>query len=136
MQTPHFVTLARIDRQRHIGACRHGLVHLTWKRATVRFSRQEFRRLAAILRRAVSAEPPASVGDGSLELARRLGEDSELRIGSLSLSIPEDRLEQLSRMVQAAERRLDEILASGAWDEEPDPPSFLERLRENRFSLN
>jgi hypothetical protein len=136
MQTPHFVTLVRIDRQRHVSACRHGLVHLTWERTTIRFSREEFRRLAALLRRAMDATPPASVSDGFLHLAHRLDEDSELRIGSLALLLPEGRLEQLVRMGQEAERRLDEILASGAWDEEPDQPSLLDQLRQTVFSLN
>ena len=85
MRTPYFMRLVRIDDQHFITACRHGLIHLTWGRTTTRFSRDEFRRLAGLLKRAAGDLPPTSTRDGQLRVTVRLDDDCELQMGSLIL---------------------------------------------------
>jgi hypothetical protein len=139
MRMPDFMPLARLDNQHFITACRHGVVHLIWGRITTRFSRDEFRRLAAMLEQAADALPPASVRDGELRVTARLDEDCELQMGPLILLLPAGQFQELAKAAQEAVQRLDEILASGAWDEEgPEevPPNPLERLRRIPFSRN
>ena len=141
-RAPHFVRLAEIDARHFINACRHGLVHLTWDRVTVRFTRDEFRRLASLLARS-SASPAARLRDGELEAACHANRDCELRLGSLTLTLSLEEYHALSRAVQEAVAQLDKILDAGMWDEreadesESAPPtSILERFRQHRFSEN
>jgi len=139
MRAPHFVRLAEIDDQRFITACRHGLVHLTWGRTTIRFSRDEFRRLAGLLERAIDALPPASVGDGTLSVTCRLDGDCELRLGVLVLLLSPDEFQELAQAARQGVDRLDKILASGVWDREESqepPPSPLDQLGQVSFSNN
>jgi hypothetical protein len=139
MRAPHFLQLARIDDRHFIMACRHGLVHVTWERTTIRFSRDEFRRLAGLLERATDALPPSSARDGKFRVTYRLNEDCELQMDSLVLLFSPTELEAFVQATREAVRRLDEILTSGVWDkEEPDegPPSILEQLRQFSFSRN
>ena len=138
MRTPHFMRLAQIDEERFISACRHGLVHLTWARATVRFSRDEFRRLVALLNRATSAGPPATFHDGAFRVTSRLDAESELSTGSWILQLSTDAWHEFTGAAREALHRLDEILASGMWDGEPEgaqPPVF-EGVRRVPFSKN
>jgi hypothetical protein len=131
--------LAEIDKQRFITACRHGLVHLTWGRTTIRLSRDEFRRLAGFLERAADALPPASVGDGTLSVICRLDGDCELRLGALVLLLSPDEFQELSQAARQGVDRLDTILASGVWDREESqepPPSPLDQLGQVSFSNN
>jgi hypothetical protein len=133
---PHVVRLAEIDEQRFINACRHGLVHLTWNRLTVRFGRVEFRRLARLLSR--SAEPPGRFRDGEMEIACSHRE-CRVQVGQVSLTLPLDEFHKLERAIQQAVERLDEVLDSGVWDQqeqEDAPRSILERLRQHSFSEN
>jgi len=137
--TPHFLPLAQVDDQHFVTACRHGIIHLTWGRVTMRLSRDEFRRLAALLEQAADALPPISFRDGDLRITARLDEDSEFQMGSLVLLLSPARFQEFARAMQQAVERLDEILASGVWDrQEPEPPktSFLEQLRKTSFSRN
>ncbi|MCL7453172.1 MAG: hypothetical protein M8467_08995 [Anaerolineae bacterium] len=139
MRAPHFVRLAQIDEQRFITGCRHGLIHLTWGRNTIRFSRDEFRKVANLLERAASDRPPYSLRDGEFRAAYRKDDECELRFGPVVMLVPYQEFEQLTKAALEAVQELDRILASGAWDRaEPEEPetSFLESLRRNPFSVN
>lgn len=139
MRAPHFLQLARIDERRFIMACRHGLIHLTWGRTTTRFSRDKFRRLAALLTQVSSATPPSSARDREVGVTFRLDEDSELRVGSLALLLSPAEFRALVAAATEAVQRLDEILASGIWDrddEDEAPPGILEQFHRFSFSLN
>ncbi|MFN2184093.1 MAG: hypothetical protein ACK2UU_08880 [Anaerolineae bacterium] len=141
MRAPHFVQLAAIDERRFINACRHGLVHLTWNRITVRFTRDEFRRLARLLARSVGAPPPTWLRDGEIACTYT-AQECNLRLGSLTLVVSPNEYEALSMAAQEAVEQLDKILDAGMWDvpesEEPEetPPGILERFRRHRFSEN
>lgn len=139
MRAPHFVRLAEIDDHRFVTACRHGLVHLTWGRTTTRFSRDEFRRLVALLEQSAEAPHPASLRDGNLGVTCRLDDECELRMGELVLLLSSVEYHEMLRAGRRAVDRLDEVLASGMWDrQEPDepPPNPLERLGRGSFSEN
>jgi hypothetical protein len=139
MMASHFMPLAQMDDQRFITACRHGIVHLTWGRVTARFRQDEFRRLVRLLERALDASPPVSVRDRDLRVTTRLHEDCELQMGSLVLLISPADVQEFARVGQAAVERLDEILASGAWDEpeeEEVPSNPLEQYQQFSFSHN
>ncbi len=133
---PHVIRLAEIDERRFINACRHGLVHLTWHRATVRFSRDEFRRLARLLSR--STEPPGWFRDGDMAVTCS-HQECEVQLGPVSLTLSLAEFHTLDKAVQQAVEKLDEILNSGVWDQpepEDSPPSILDRLRQHSFSEN
>jgi hypothetical protein len=139
MRAPGFMQLARIDERRFIMACRHGLVHVTWGRITLRFSRQEFRRLGGLVERATDALSPDSVHDGALRVTARPDEDCEVRVGPLALLLPPAEFQAFVKAVREAVQRLDEILASGIWDQdeaEEARPSVIDQLRKTRFSHN
>lgn len=125
MRPPHFVRLAEIDEQRFISACRHGLVHLTWGRATLRLLRDEFRSLADLLEQVVQIEPPSSARLGEIEVSARLDGDGELRVGTFVLLLPPQEFRQFAKTARQAVTRLDRFLASGVWDrdEKEDTPS-------------
>jgi len=131
--------LAAIDEQHFITACRHGLVHLTWERITVRFSREEFRRLAGLLARAADSLPPASLRDGELRVTYRQDDNSELRMGALILLLSPQEFDRFGKMAAEAVSQLDKFLASKVWEreeEEDTPPGFWEPTRRNPFSHN
>lgn len=140
MRTPHFLPLAQLDDQHFITACRHGVVHLTWGRVTVRFGRDEFKRLVGLLERTTDALPPHSTHDGDLRVTYRQDEDCELQMGSLILLLSPSGFGEFVETAREALQRLDEILASGMWDrdepEEDTPASFLEQFRRVPFSRN
>jgi hypothetical protein len=139
MRAPHFVRLARIDDQRFINGCRHGIVHLTWGRNTIRFSREEFRRVANLLEHAVSALPPYSLRDGDFGVTYRSDDECELRLGHVVMLLSCHEFEELANAAREAVDRLDQILASGAWDRadpEESETGFLDRLYRNPFSPN
>ena len=138
--TPNFVRLVQLDDRHFVSACRHGLIHLTWGRITVRLGRDEFRRLATLLEEAVTELPPASLRDRELRITYRLDEDCELQLGSLILLLSPTRCAELAQAAQDAITRLDRILASGVWDQdeaqEERSPGFLEQFRQTHFSRN
>ena len=137
--TPNFVRLAQLDDQHFVSACRHGLIHLTWGRVTVRLSRDEFGRLTSLLEEAVTALPPISLRDRDLRITSRLDEDCELQLGSLVLLLSPARCAELAQAAQEAQVRLDRILASGVWDKdesEEHAPGLIEQFRQIRFSRN
>ena len=139
MRAPHFLRLAEIDERRFINACRHGLVHLTWSRITVRFSRDEFRRLAGLLARSADTLPPSSARDGKMQVACTSDGECELQLGSVRLALSPDEFHAFGKAVQEAVEQLDKILDAGMWDEnEPEdaPPTIIEHFRRHRFSEN
>jgi len=139
MKAPHFVRLAQIDDQRFVTGCRHGLIHLTWGRITIRFRHDEFRRMANLLERAASDLPPYSLRDGDFGATYRSDDECELQFGPVVMLLPCQEFEELANATVEAVSRLDRILSSGAWDRaEPDEPEtgFLEQLRRNPFSPN
>lgn len=139
MQTPRFLRLAQIDDRRSITACRHGLVHLSWGRTTVRFARDEFRQLAKLLQRARANQLPATIHDGELRITAYHDRECELQIGTLVLLLAPTEFEALVQAVEEAIHNLDRILASGMWDrQEPEdaPPGPVEQIRRNPFSKN
>ena len=139
MRSPHFQKLAEIDDHRFIMGCRHGMVHLTWGRMTLRFQRDEFRRLAGILARAVDGLPPVFVEEGEIHVAYR-ADESELRLSTLILLLPDDELFELTHAIQDAIRRLDDVLTSGVWADEESaddtPRDPTASLGGTRFSRN
>jgi hypothetical protein len=138
MRAPHFVRLAQIDEQRFISACRHGLVHLTWGRATLRLLRDEFRSLANLLEQVAEAEPPSSAQDGKLEVRARLDGDGELRVEAFLLLLSPEEFQQFTKTARKAVTRLDRFLASGAWDsdEEETASDFGDPIQRTPFSKN
>lgn len=139
MRAPHFMQLARINGQHFMTACRHGLVHVTWGRTTIRLSRDEFRRLAGLLARTEDALLPNSGRDGEIRVTCRADEDCEVRVGPWILLLSPVEFQTFARAAQEAVRSLDEILAAGIWDTEDTPdsvPTLLEQLRQYTFSEN
>lgn len=139
MRAPHFVRLAEIDEQRFISACRHGLVHLTWGRATVRLMQDEFRNLATLLEGVARTTPPSSARNGQLEVSARLDGDGELRVGAFLLLLSPREFQELTETAQDAVGRLDHLLASGVWDEDEEedaPTDFRDPIPRTPFSQN
>ena len=139
MRAPHFVRLAQVDEQRFITGCRSGVIHLTWERITVRFTEEEFRRLAVLLQEASATTSPASLWDGPLHVTCRPDEECEFRMGPLALLLAPAEFEALAGAAQEAAERMEEILTSGVWDEpEPEetPPDRSGLLGRTPFSQN
>ena len=145
MGAPQFVTLAEVDRQHFITACHHGVVHLTWGRATSRLSHDEFRLLAVLLDRTTKNQSAASASQGGLRVTYRHDAKSEVGIESRDetwlLVLAPAEFRTFGQAVRAAAQRLAEILSSGVWDkaedaEEKTPPNPLEQLNRSRFSRN
>ncbi len=139
MRVPHMMTVAQIDGQRFITACRSGIIHVTWGRATLRFLEDEFRRWAGLLARAVDALPLAFLRDGELSITCRPDEECEVGIGPLILFLHPQQLQDLAQATRQAVASLDEIHASGIWDQEETEetrPGFLESFRHIPFSRN
>ena len=145
MRAPHFITLAQIDRAHFITACRHGVVHLTWGRTTLRFSHSEFERLASLVQQVTDGPPPASAHDGELRVISRPEEDSELRVGPTVILLSPSEWRSFDKAIRSAAQHLSAVLSSGAWDDPEDaadgeereaPSNPLVQLRETRFSDN
>jgi len=139
MRTPHFMRLAQIDETRSISGCRHGLVNLGWGRTTIRFSRDEFRRLAALLARAGDSLGPSFQREGEIEITYHPEDECKVQAGAVALLLSPAEYRELERGAREALERLDEILSSGMWDrEEPEEGSrdFWEPLRRSPFSDN
>ena len=139
MRLPHVLTLAQLDDQHSIVACRSGLVHLTWGRLTVRFSRDEFNRLAGLLAEATDERAVASVADGGLRITARPGDECECRFGPLVLLLSPAEFLSFATMVQQAARALHGLLASGVWErdaQEDAPQGALQQSERVPFSLN
>lgn len=138
MQGPRFSVLARIDDRRFIAACPHGIAHLTWERATLRFTMDEFQALAGLLGRAASARAPVTLEEGDMRVAWQ-PDGGEVQAGQAALRLRPAEFRQLAEAVREAQHRLDEMSAAGEWDAaEPDstPPDPLDGLRRSPFSQN
>jgi len=140
MKMPHFVRLAEIDKQHFFTACRHGLVHMTWGRVTLRLSRDEFRELAGMLERASGDLGQRTIRSRDLRVTYRPNGDCEFRAGPLTLLLPPAEFEQFAQVAQEAARHLEKILTSGVWDrEEPEDEHAGDALGandHNPFSSN
>ncbi len=139
MRAPHFVMLAQKDQQRFASACRHGVVHLTWDRITIRFTKDEFEQLAGLLERVTDSLPPNPVRSGNLRVTARLDEECEIQMGSLVLLLSPTEFRGFAQVVAEAIDSLERFIASGIWDrEEPEDtqPGFLEQIRQIPFSRN
>ena len=132
MKAPHFWRLAEIDARRFITACRPGSIHLTWHRMTLRFTRDEFRRLVKLLEQAAEAGPPVSVREGLVQIEWHQAGRCELRIDVMALRLSPEEFEQLVTASRRAVAHLDEILASGVWDR-PDPPEAASQTVDDLF---
>ena len=138
---PHFLRLAQLDDERFIMACRHGIVHMTWRRTTMRLSRDELRQLASLLAQAADELLPATLRHGELRVTCRLDDDCEFQMGPLVLLLSAKQFQEFVTMVSTATRRMDQLLDSGVWDEKepeetPEQPGFLEQFRKPLFSRN
>jgi hypothetical protein len=139
MSGPRFTILASIDDLHFVAACPHGVAHLTWENATLRFTLDEFRALACLVERTITARAQVVLTDGNLSVAWQPLDRCELRVGPVALRLPPADFRKLAATLQEAKRRLDELTASGAWDE-PDrqesPPDPFQSPKRMPFSRN
>ncbi len=139
MSGPQFTILARIDNLHFIAACPHGVAHLTWENATLRFTLDEFKALACLVERTITARTPVVMTDGNLSVAWQPLDRCEIQVGPAALRLPPADFRRLASTIQQAKRRLDDLTASGAWNE-PDrqesPPDPFQALRQIPFSRN
>jgi len=139
MSGPRFTILARIDDLHFIAACPHGVAHLTWENATLRFTLDEFKALAYLMERTIAARAPVMLTDGSLSVAWQPLDRCELRVGPAALQLPPSDFRRLAATIQEAKRRLDDLTASGAWaepDRQESPPDPFQALKRSIFSRN
>ncbi|MBN1138837.1 MAG: hypothetical protein JXM73_19790 [Anaerolineae bacterium] len=139
MSGPRFTILARIDDLRFIAACPHGVAHLTWKNATLRFTLDEFKALARLVERATAARTPMVLTDGDLSVAWQPLDRCELQVGQASLRLPPADFRRLAAALQQASHRLDDLTASGTWtepDRQESPPDPFQGPRRIPFSRN
>jgi hypothetical protein len=138
MKAPHFMVLAQIDQQHSISACRHGIIHLSWARITLRFTEDEFRRLARVLKQANDSLPPSSLRDENLGVTSRPDGDREIQIDSWLLHLSPTEFGEFVRLTEEALQTLGRILTSGMWKgEEPERHAgLLEQIRRVSFSRN
>ena len=142
MGGPRFTILARIDDLHFIAACPHGVAHLTWEKITLRLALDELKAISGLLEQAVTARTTtvmAVEGRGDLCVTWQPPARCELRVGSAVLRLPPGEFRRLAALAQEARRRLDDLVASGAWTEsEPQeaPPDPFQELRRVLFSRN
>jgi hypothetical protein len=132
--------LAEIDEQHFFTACRHGLVHITWARTTLRLTRKEFKEVAHLLTPVSGPDTPSSGRSGKIRFAYRPDDECELQLGSIVLLLSSTEFQSFATATKKAIQQLDKLLSSGAWEKEiePEEPSsgISERLRRNPFSEN
>jgi len=139
MSGPRFTILARLDDLHFVAACPHGVAHLTWENATLRFTLDEFNALARLVERTITARTPVVMTDGSLSVAWQPLGRCEIQVGSAALRLPPADFRRLAATIQEAKRRLDDLLASGAWtepDRQESPPDPFQELKRIPFSRN
>jgi hypothetical protein len=106
---------------------------------TLRFSRDEFRLLVKLVGRAADDRLPNTARDGAFRVTCRVDEDCELRVGPLVLLLSPADFQVFVGASKEAVQRLDEILASGIWDQpavDDAPVGILEQLQRFSFSQN
>lgn len=140
MRTPQVLRLAQLDDQHFVMACGHGLIHLTWGRATIRMSRDEFRHMGRLLEQAADEDaPPAPTTDHTTGMVYRADGAWELRFGSLALILTPAELQNLLQVVRRALSQLDAFLAAGFWERKPPEDSYphiWEETQRSPFSIN
>jgi len=139
MSGPRFTILASIDDLHFIAACPHGVAHLTWENATLRFTLHEFKAMACLVERTIAARVPIVLTDGNLSVAWQPLDRSELRVGPAALRLPPADFRRLAATMQEAKRRLDDLTASGAWaepDRQESPPDPFKSPKRFPFSRN
>jgi hypothetical protein len=139
MSGPRFTILARIDDLHFIAACPHGVTHLTWENATLRFTLDDFKALAQLVERAIAARAPVVLTGGNLSVTWQPLDRCELQVGPAALRLPPADFRRLAATVQEAKRRLDDLTASGTWtepDRQESPPDPFQNLRRIPFSHN
>ena len=134
-KTPQILRLAQLDDQHFVMACGHGLIHLTWDRATVRMSRDEFRRLGHLLER-----PGDDVSAGQdPSLIHRADGTVELCLGAIAWILAPAEFQNFCRLVGFALSQLDAFLAAGFWEREAPEDSYPVIWEESQrvpFSIN
>jgi hypothetical protein len=136
MNGSHFPTLARIDEHRLITACRHGVVHLIWDQVTIRLAAAGFERLVHLLGQATRSAWPPSFEDGELGVSAHNDGTFGVRIEQVVLVLSASELKALARAADQAAHRLQELMASPEWEQEPEENDPLEIFRQVRFSRN
>jgi hypothetical protein len=138
MSGTQFTILSRIDNVRFISACPHGVAHITWERLTLRLRLNEFEDLGHLLARASANEARPVHHAASLPIAYHPGDPCEVQVGVLVLRLSRSEFRQLAAAVAEAQRRLDEIVASGEWDEPEaaSPADPFAELKAHHFSTN
>lgn len=140
MRTPQILRLAQIDDQHFVMACGHGLIHLTWGRATIRMSRDEFRHMGRLLEQAADeSDPPAPTTDHTMSMVNRADGMSELRFSSMALILAPAEFQSLCHMARLALTQLDAFLAAGFWERQPPEDSYphiWETSQRTPFSIN
>jgi hypothetical protein len=139
MSGPRFMILARIDDLHFIAACPHGVAHLTWENATLRLTLDEFRALARLVERAITARTPVTVTDSNLRVAWQPLDRCEIQVGPAVLRLSPADFRRLAATVQEAKHRLDDLTATGAWaepDQQESPPDPFQELKQIPFSRN
>lgn len=138
-KTPQILRLAQLDDQHFVMACGHGLIHLTWDRATVRMSRDEFRHLGHLLEQAVDDVPPARATSHDPSLVSRADGTLELRQGAIAWILAPAEFQDFCRLVGLALSQLDAFLAAGFWEREAPEDSYPVIWEESQrvpFSIN
>jgi len=139
MSGPRFTILAHLDDLHFIAACPHGVAHLTWENATLRFTLDEFRALARLVERIITARTAVVMTDGNLSVAWQPVERCEIQVGPAALRLPPADFRRLAATIQEARRRLDDLTASGTWaepDRQESPPDPFQELKRSLFSRN
>jgi len=134
----HFILLARRGKRYQITVCRHGIVHLMWRNASIQLRIANFDRLAVVLERGKSLNSSIPLCEGDFCVAI---EDRAYRVsmGSFELVLSAEEYLTLSDMALEAAHQLARVLASDDWQApEPTerPAGPLEGLYPHHFSLN
>ena len=139
MSGPRFTILARLDDLHFVAACPHGVAHLTWENATLRFTLDEFNALARLVERTITARTPIVMTDGSLSVAWQPLDRCEIQVGPAALRLPPADFRRLAAAMHEARCRLDDLTASGAWaesDRQESPPDPSRPPNRIPFSRN
>lgn len=138
MAQMHFIELARLEETGLISICRHGIIHFTWHNVTIRLRNDAFRRLGRLLQRGRAMTTAIPIYDEELSVNV---EESEYRIaiGIVELLLRPEEFLTLVNLVSEAIKRMEEIIASAAWDQPDQEPlalASLDSIFPPRFSQN
>ncbi|MBN1315806.1 MAG: hypothetical protein JXA42_10070 [Anaerolineales bacterium] len=138
MAQTHFIELARLEETGMINLCRHGIVHFTWHNVTIRIRIDAFRRLERLLQRGRAMTTAIPIYDEELSVNV---EETEYRIaiGIIEILLRPEEFLSLVNLISNAIKRLEEVVATGDWNQlEPKPLSLaaLETIFPPKFSPN